>query len=318
MSSRMMQPIPHLPSLGVFHCWQPPIPAVSQQAPRVDGSVSPRAHTTETEQRRRKKSRLTHKGETMKLNNKVDGSQASARPRAREQSAKNKAKRIDTILLGDFITRQVEMARTENLTLNNTSVREVAAMLPDIISTRPHIKKIVIHAGSFDILRNKSGSETLKKDFLFLLETLKKLHSGVSFISGPIPTLGRGCESFSRLIGLSTWLSSACLEQQVGFIDNFNIFWNIKSRFMPDGIHPNNLGSRHLGSNIRHTIESSYQTLISRKVSTQGAGRETVTAPTTTTTSHNDDVTVCDSVLHITRSLQRLSLSQQECQEKKR
>lgn len=294
-----------------------PLPANSWQPPRADSSLSPLAHTTETERQQKKQSRLTHKGETMKLsNNKVNGSQANARPRAREHSAKNKAKRIDTILIGDFIMRQVEMARTENLTVNNTSVREVAAVLPDIMTTQPHIKKIVIHAGSFDILTNKSGSETLKKDFLFLLETLKKLHSGVSFISGPIPTLGRGYESFSRLLGLSTWLSSACLEQQVGFIDNFNIFWNIKSRFMSDGIHPNNLGSRYLGCNIRHTIESSYQNicaLISRKVSTQGADRQTVTAPKTTTASHDDDVTVCDSVLHITRNLQRLSLSQKEC-----
>ncbi|KAL7377128.1 hypothetical protein ABVT39_022369 [Epinephelus coioides] len=161
-----------------------PLPANSLQPPRMDSSVSPLAHTTETERQQRKQSRLIHKGEPMKLsNNKINGSQASARPRASEHSAKNKAKRIDTILIEDFITRQVEMARTENLTGNNTSVREVAAMLPDIMSTWPHIKKIVIHAGSFDILMNKSGSETLKKDFLFLLETLKKLHPGVSFIS---------------------------------------------------------------------------------------------------------------------------------------
>lgn len=81
------------------------------------------------------------------------------------------------------------MARTENLTVNNTSVREVAATLPDVLSAQPRMRKIAIHAGSFDILKKKTGSETLKKDFLLLLEALKKLHLRVSFISGPIPTL---------------------------------------------------------------------------------------------------------------------------------
>lgn len=163
------------------------------------------------------------------------------------------------------------MARTENLTVNNTSVREVAATLPDVLSARPHMRKIAIHAGSFDILKKKTGSETLKKDFLFLLEALKKLHLRVSFISGPIPTLGRGCESFNRLLGLNTCLASACHEQQIGFIDSFHIFWNIKGRFMPDRIHPNNIGSRHLGSNILHALETASEHTCTDKQEGQGA-----------------------------------------------
>ncbi len=32
--------------------------------------------------------------------------------------------------------------------------------------------------------------------------------------------------SWSRLLSLHTWLLSACRDYDLGFIDNFNLFWN--------------------------------------------------------------------------------------------
>ncbi|CAJ1055557.1 Borealin%2C partial [Xyrichtys novacula] len=77
------------------------------------------------------------------------------------------------------------------------------------------------------------------------------------FISGPIPTLGRGGERFSRILSLHTWLQSTCPTHNFGFIDNFNLFWDRASLFSHDGIHPNRLGSRMLSCNIQYMIHSS-------------------------------------------------------------
>lgn len=59
-------------------------------------------------------------------------------------------------------------------------------------------------------MRKITGSEILKRDFGLLLEKPSNCQSQHVFISGPIPTLGRGMECFSRLLSLNTWLASAC------------------------------------------------------------------------------------------------------------
>ena len=63
---------------------------------------------------------------------------------------------IDTILIGDSITQHVRMAKTKNITFSDTSVRELIDILPTILSTHPDGMKIIIHTGSFDILRRKA------------------------------------------------------------------------------------------------------------------------------------------------------------------
>ncbi|KAL7380858.1 hypothetical protein ABVT39_025064 [Epinephelus coioides] len=166
------------------------------------------------------------------------------KPRARRSIANTTPDQPDTILIGDSITKHVRMAKTENLTESDTSVRELTELLPVILSTHPNNMRIIIHAGSFDILRGKTGSEILKKDFSLLLEKLSDCQSQNVFISGPIPTLGKGIESFTRLLALNTWLTSACFTHGIKFIDNFNIFWNCKDHFQRDGIHPNITGCR--------------------------------------------------------------------------
>ncbi|KAL7374885.1 hypothetical protein ABVT39_008540 [Epinephelus coioides] len=181
------------------------------------------------------------------------------KPRARRSIANTTPDQPDTILIGDSITKHVRMAKTENLTVSDTSVRELTELLPVILSTHPSNMRIIIHAGSFDILQGKTGSEILKKDFSLLLEKLSDCQSQNVFISGPIPTLGKGIESFTRLLALNTWLTSACFTHGIKFIENFNIFWNCKDRFQRDGIHPNITGCRLLGANLRHALGKPYQ-----------------------------------------------------------
>uniref|UniRef100_A0A8C5BDF2 SGNH hydrolase-type esterase domain-containing protein n=1 Tax=Gadus morhua TaxID=8049 RepID=A0A8C5BDF2_GADMO len=74
------------------------------------------------------------------------------------------------------------------------------------------------------------------------------------FVSGPIPTIGRGNERFSRLLSLNTWLRDTCGETNVGFIENFDVFWNRQSLYLRDGLHPNAKGSRLLAANIHYTM----------------------------------------------------------------
>ncbi|KAL7404271.1 hypothetical protein ABVT39_012305 [Epinephelus coioides] len=87
------------------------------------------------------------------------------KPRARRSIANTTPDQPDTILIGDSITKHVRMAKTENLTVSDTTVTELTELLPVIPSTPPSNMRIIIHAGSFDILRRKTGSEILKKDF---------------------------------------------------------------------------------------------------------------------------------------------------------
>lgn len=110
---------------------------------------------------------------------------------------------------------------------------------------------MIVHIGTNDISYQKS--ELLKSNFVELLELLGDCGKSV-FISGPIPTLGHGIGSFSRLLSLHTWLQSECATHNVCYIDNFNLFWERASFYNRDGLHPNSLGARRLASNIFHAL----------------------------------------------------------------
>ena len=111
----------------------------------------------------------------------------------------------------------------------------------------------MVHSGHNDISYRES--ERTRKDFNTLIDTLKSTEMPV-FISGPLPSLGCGIELFSRLLDLNTWLQNTCNRHNIGFIDNFNLFWERGSLFSRDGIHPNARGSQMLCDNIRHALQT--------------------------------------------------------------
>ena len=161
---------------------------------------------------------------------------------------------LNTILIGDAMTKHVKLAMTENISLSNTSIEELTSTLPALLNNKPNSTKIVIHTGSFDILHKKTGTEILKTHFTQLLNTLQRFRE-IS-ISGPIACFRRGKEAFSRLISYNNWLASFCYTRSMRFIDNFNVFWNCADRFQADGLHPNHRGSRLLTANIDHGLIS--------------------------------------------------------------
>ena len=113
------------------------------------------------------------------------------------------------------------------------------------------INRVLVHVGTNDTSRQQS--ELTKKDFNALFSFLNSCGKDV-WLSGPLPTDGRGAGRFSRILSLNTWLQSACRIHNIGFIDNFNLFWNRPSLIRADGLHPNSLGSRVLADNIQHAV----------------------------------------------------------------
>ncbi|KAK0145332.1 hypothetical protein N1851_009220 [Merluccius polli] len=102
-------------------------------------------------------------------------------------------------------------------------------------------KVLVIHTGALDVV--------LKRDFNDLLNKVRCLNTEV-FISGPLPTVRRGDERFSRLLMLNRWLKDTCAAQSVNFIDNFKNFWERRHLFEADGFCLNKSGVQLLSYNI--------------------------------------------------------------------
>uniref|UniRef100_A0A3B5ABG5 SGNH hydrolase-type esterase domain-containing protein n=1 Tax=Stegastes partitus TaxID=144197 RepID=A0A3B5ABG5_9TELE len=160
-----------------------------------------------------------------------------------------------TLIVGDSFTRNIRFFNAVTHCLPGATVSIILDKLPGLLrSLPPSVHRVIVHVGSNDTARQQS--ELTKKDFNELLKALSNCGKSV-FISGPVPTLGRGVGRFSRILSLNTFLPSACRAHNVGFIDNFNLFWNRSSFFRPDGVHPNKLGSRILAANLLYTVQSS-------------------------------------------------------------
>ncbi len=97
----------------------------------------------------------------------------------------------------------------------------------------------------------KSSQNSFKKDFTELFETLQRLEVQ-SFIGAPLPA--RGTNTFSRLLGLNTWLQRTCGIKVVNFIDSFNLFRGHRQLFQMDGLHSNKLGARVLKDQIYFSL----------------------------------------------------------------
>uniref|UniRef100_A0A3P8SY60 SGNH hydrolase-type esterase domain-containing protein n=1 Tax=Amphiprion percula TaxID=161767 RepID=A0A3P8SY60_AMPPE len=126
-----------------------------------------------------------------------------------------------TLIIGDSITRNIRFFNAITRCFPGATVQIILDKLPGIFQSLPStVRKII-----------------------------------AVFISGPIPPYNHGCGLFSRILGLNSWLLSACRTHNTGFIDNFNLFWNRPS-FRSDGTLPNKLGSSVLMGNIQHAVQS--------------------------------------------------------------
>ena len=159
-----------------------------------------------------------------------------------------------TLIIGDSIIRQVRFSNTITRCFPGATVTDILNKLPVVLESLPSsVVRVLVHVGTNNTARRQS--ELTKEDFNSLLSFLRGCGKSV-FISGPLPTLSRGAERFSRLLSLNTWLQFTCSAHNICFIDNFNLFWNRPAFYRPDGLHPNPLGSSMLAANMQHFTQS--------------------------------------------------------------
>lgn len=159
-----------------------------------------------------------------------------------------------TLIIGDSIVRNVHFFNATTQCVPGATVAVILDKLPELLQSVPSsVSRVIIHVGTNDTAQLQS--ELTKKDFMDLFSLLSSCGKSV-FISGPIPTLSRGAERFSRLLSLSTWLRHTCTALKLNFIDNFNLFWNRPRFYRHDGLHPSTLGNSVLTDNIHHQVQS--------------------------------------------------------------
>uniref|UniRef100_A0A8C5CQN6 SGNH hydrolase-type esterase domain-containing protein n=1 Tax=Gadus morhua TaxID=8049 RepID=A0A8C5CQN6_GADMO len=144
-----------------------------------------------------------------------------------------------TLIVGDSITRNIRFFNATTRCFPGAKVTSILDKLPELFHSLPSsIHRVIVHTGYNDMARRQT--ELTKRDFNDLFSFLKRCGKSVFVsISGPTPTAGSGSDRFSRLLGLNTWLQSACRAHNVRFIDNFNLFWQRSELF-----------SRALSSNL--------------------------------------------------------------------
>uniref|UniRef100_A0A3Q2XB11 SGNH hydrolase-type esterase domain-containing protein n=1 Tax=Hippocampus comes TaxID=109280 RepID=A0A3Q2XB11_HIPCM len=159
-----------------------------------------------------------------------------------------------TLIVGDSITRNLRFFNTTTHCFPGATVPIILAKLPSLLHPLPpSVHRIIVHVGCVDASHRQS--EITKSDFNKLLQFLNSTGKSI-FISGPLSP-HRGMGIFSRILSLHTWLQTACRTHNVGFIDNFNIFWRRPSVLKADGFHPKKLGNRILAANVQHAVHHS-------------------------------------------------------------
>uniref|UniRef100_A0A0F8ASY6 Uncharacterized protein n=1 Tax=Larimichthys crocea TaxID=215358 RepID=A0A0F8ASY6_LARCR len=185
-----------------------------------------------------------------------ESSSSSARERYEAKSyAKRPQKELttgpETLIVGDGavgeIKRFCSKKNTKVLCFTKDMVSDISKKILKIATEHPTVKSLIIHTGALDVV--KQQSEVLKRDFVDLMKRVQCLNTEV-FFSGPLPTVRRGDERFSRLMMLNRWLKDTCATQSINFIDNFNIFWERRHLFKAHGFCLNKSGVQLLSSNI--------------------------------------------------------------------
>uniref|UniRef100_A0A8C9YT64 SGNH hydrolase-type esterase domain-containing protein n=1 Tax=Sander lucioperca TaxID=283035 RepID=A0A8C9YT64_SANLU len=99
---------------------------------------------------------------------------------------------LTTVIIGDSVTRGLRFHNAVTHCFPGAKVADILAKVVDLIpSFSTSIKRIVVHCGHNDMSTRIQECERTRRDFTTLIEALKSTGKLV-FISGPLPSLGRG------------------------------------------------------------------------------------------------------------------------------
>uniref|UniRef100_A0A3P9LWL1 SGNH hydrolase-type esterase domain-containing protein n=1 Tax=Oryzias latipes TaxID=8090 RepID=A0A3P9LWL1_ORYLA len=158
-----------------------------------------------------------------------------------------------SFVVGTSMVRHVRVEGSRTFCHPGALIRDITNSAHQLSLRNPSTHTIIVHAGVNDLKFQQS--ETLKKDFITLIHSIKQLDKQC-IISGPLPSPRFGDIKFSRLRQLHIWLKGHCLSNNIPYVDNFTTFFNRPNLFKPDGIHPNQTGSQLLSMNIELTLRS--------------------------------------------------------------
>lgn len=147
----------------------------------------------------------------------------------------------EILVVGDSIVRYVELPGAVTYCLSGGKVLELIELIPVLIVRHPSVHTVIVHVGTNDVMFRQSIKLQYDLESLaYLIESLGKNCR----LSGPIPTLRKGSERFSRLYSLNVWMNNFCTATGFGFINNFDSFWTEITLFHKDGLHLNKQGTK--------------------------------------------------------------------------
>ena len=163
---------------------------------------------------------------------------------------------IKCLLIGDKTLRNVNISQQEyfdhgkfmKIMHPNMKVQNAVNLIQYLKrKVYPNLETVIVHAGTNN-LSDRRSSETFAY-FEELFFTLNYLNIQL-IISGPIPTAAMRMEMFSRTVDLNLWLNKWTNENDILFLNNFDLYWLQTDLFDHSGKHLNWQGAKVLSNYI--------------------------------------------------------------------
>ena len=133
-----------------------------------------------------------------------------------DKGCKNQLPEI--LVIGDSIIRNVHLPGSVTYCLSGGKTTDFIEIIPIIIDLHPSVHHILLHMGTNDVMSRQSVK--LHHDLESLVITIESLGK-ICVLSGPIPTLSKSSERFSRHYSLHHWMRNFTTATGLDVISNF-------------------------------------------------------------------------------------------------